>query len=703
MIIPTQETATDEKQVATANLKAFRRAYEAGFTKWLTVADLCDRYYQGDQWDAEDIKTLSALKRPALTLNIVRPTMNAILGEYINKRATFNVKPRTEGDQQVSDVLTKVMMQIADENAFDHTESTVFQDGMITDRGYFDIRMDFDDNIQGEIRITAVDPTTVVIDAQGKEWNPDTWREVFVTKWLSIDDIAELYGEDTAERARAQALSTNLGAEYAEYTRRGTFGTPEFGYAYDQIPSDERDIKRIRVIDRQHFVIDRRQVLVDPITGDETDVPATWDDVKLDEYTSLTGAYVMTKTKKRVRWTISAGSVVLHDDFSPYPFFTIVPYFPQFRRGKPLGWVRDLIDAQQQINKLASQSLHVVNSTANSGWEMEEGALVNMTPEDLARDGSKTGVVLVTAPGKRIAKIQPNQIPSGLMQFVEYAQDMVRRISGVSDYMVGEGSAEVSGIALDARINRNLSQLQPAFDSLDRTRTLLAKRMLVLIQTYYTDTRMFRITAESETGEPTQETITINQPTYEGRVVNDLSIGEYDVIVTSQPSRETFVETQFAQAIQMAQAGIPVPPDVMVELSNFARKHEIADRIRQQMGMGAPSPEQQQQAQMQQEMQMQQFQLEMQKLQAQIAELQTQAQLNEAKAQAAITDPAMEYKTTIAKQQVALQNKTAEMQTKAAIATMQTQARAAEGGRVRGAEPYRPNQTQSMTAGNGGI
>ena len=703
MIIPTQESFADEKQIADRNMKAFRRAYEAGHTKWQQVASVCEDYYSGNQWSEDDVKTLEALKRPALTLNIVRPTMNAIIGEYINKRATFNVKPRTEGDQQTADVLTKVMMQIADENMFEHVESTVFQDGMIVDRGYYDVRMDFGDNVQGEIRITALDPHSVVIDPQAKDWDPDTWREVFVSKWMSIDDIAELYGDETAERARKQALSTNLGAEYAEYTRRNTFGTPEFGYAYDQIPADERDIKRIRVIDRQHFVLDRQQVFVDPISGDESVIPDTWDETKIDEYTALTGSYVMTKTQKRVRWTISAGSVVLHDDWSPYTFFTIIPYFPQFRRGKPLGWVRDLIDPQQQINKLASQALHVVNSTANSGWRVDEGALVNMTPEDLARDGAKTGVVLVTAPGKSVEKIGANPLPSGLMNFVQYAQDMVRRISGVSDYMVGEGSSEVSGIALDARINRNLSQLQPAFDSLDRSRTLLARRMLRLIQTYYTDTRMFRITAESETGEQTQETLMINQPTYEGTVVNDLSVGEYDVIVTSQPSRQTFVETQFAQAIQMAQAGIPVPPDVMVELSNFSRKHEIAERIRQQMGMGQPTPEQQQQMQIQQQAEMQRFMLEMEKLQAQVEELRSQAMLNQAKAHAEVTNPAIEYKSTVTKQQAAMHNKSAELQAKTAIATMQTRARAAEGGRVRQAESYRPNQIQSMTAGEGGI
>jgi hypothetical protein len=703
MVIPTQNNSEDELRIADRNMKAFRRAYEAGHTKWQEIATTCEEYYAGKQWSDEDVKKLSALKRPALTLNIIRPTVNAILGEYANKRATFNVKPLNEGDQQIADVLTKLMMQVADDNSFEYVESEVFQDGMITDRGFYDIRMDFDENVQGDIRITSVDPFTVIVDPQAKEQDPKTWREVFVTKWMSIDDISELYGDSVAERVRTQALSSNLGAEYAEYTRRGTFGTPEFGYAYDQIPSDERDIKRIRVIDRQHYVINRAEVFIDPVTGEENPVPDTWDEQKVSDYSALTGAMIITKAERKVRWTITAGNVVLHDDFSPYPFFTIVPYFPQFRRGKPLGWVRDMLDSQQQINKLSSQALHVVNSTANSGWVIEEGALVNMTPEELARDGAKTGVVLVTAHGKQAHKIEPNPLPSGLMQFVNYAQDMVRKISGVSDYMVGEGHSEVSGIALDARVNRNLTQLQPVFDSLDRSRTVLAKHMLTLMQMYYTDTRVMRITSENEAGEQTQEIVAINQPTQDGRVINDLTIGKYDVVVTSQPNRETFVETQFAQAIQMVQAGIPIPPDIMVELSNFARKNEVAERIRQQMGMGQPSPEQQQQMQMQQQVQMQQVMLEMQKLQAQITELNSQAELNKAKAYAAVTNPAIEYKSTVTKQQAALQNKANEMDTKAAIARMQVMSRAAEGGRVRQAESGRYNQIQSLTAGAEGI
>jgi hypothetical protein len=97
---------------------------------------------------------------------------------------------------------------------------------------------------------------------------------------------------------------------------------------------------------------------------------------------------------KKVRWTVTADTVVLHDDWSPYDHFTLVPYFPYWRRGKPFGMVRNLISPQEQLNKISSQELHIVNTTANSGWVVESGSLTGMTADDLEEHGAETGLVL---------------------------------------------------------------------------------------------------------------------------------------------------------------------------------------------------------------------------------------------------------------------------------------------------------------------
>jgi hypothetical protein len=689
---------TNLDEVAANQMASFRRAYDAKHQKWMADADRCESFFAGEQWDEADLKELADTKRPALTLNLIRPTVSAILGQYINKRASFNIKPRSDGDDQIADVLNKVLLQVCDQNNFEHVERMVFTDGVVSDRGYFDVRMDYDEDPQGIICIESIDPQEVVVDPQAKEYDPDSWREVYITKWMSKDDISVLYGDEKAEEARQNALTSAFGVNFVEYSRRNTFGVPDYGFQYGAVPAGDRDVRRIRVIERQYFRMDTYKVAVNTATGEETPVPADATPEDIAAFEELTGNRVITKEERKVRWTITAAGVVLFDDWSPYKHFTVVPYFPQFRRGKPLGVVRDLLDAQEQVNKLSSQALHVVNTTANSGWIMDEGAVTNMTPEELAANGSKTGLVVVKVPNKELTKIQPNQIPTGLMNLAASSQDFLKRISGVSDYMVGEGNSEVSGIALESRVNQNLTQLQPIFDSLDYSRTLLGKRIIRLIQTFYTDTRILRITTDETNAAPNQQQqIAINQPDpVTGRIINDLTVGTYDVVVSSQPSRDTFEDTQFAQAIQLVQAGVPIPPDILVELSTFSRKQEVAERIRQQLGMGQPTPEQQQQAQMQQQMQLQQFQLEMGKLQAQIQELQSQAQLNLAKAQSAPLDAAINYKGTVAKAQAQLATDQGKNETKLAIARLQ-----AEANKLRASQAHtgRYDQQQSNMAG----
>ena len=43
----------------------------------------------------------------------------------------------------------------------------------------------------------------------------------------------------------------------------------------------------------------------------------------------------------------------------------------------------------------------------------------------------------------------------------------------------------------------------------------------------------------------------VNQMTPEGQIINDLTLGEYDVIVSTAPARDNFDEMQFAEAIEL--------------------------------------------------------------------------------------------------------------------------------------------------------
>jgi len=627
----------DESVLAGTQWDRYIRARDNGHLEYVEMAKKCDAYYRGDQWDEADIAALDAEGRPALTINTILPTVNTVLGEQSTRRADIQFKPRRGGDAEVAHTLNKLYMQIADNNKLDWVEQQVFSDGLILDgRGYFDVRMDFSDHVEGEIRISAKDPLDILPDPDAKDSDPKTWSEVFETKWMTLDEIEELYGKKKAGTLQFIAENGNsYGRDSIEYeeTRFGDVDSTN-DYLGAGIPGDDeyRTVKALRVIERQHKRITRIDCFVDPNTGDQREVPEAWNDRKAKKFAKEYGLSIITKTKRKVRWTVTCDKVVLFDDWSPYNDFTVVPYFAFFRRGRPFGMVRNLLSPQEQLNKIASQELHIVNTTANSGWMVESGSLVGMTVDDLEEHGAETGLVVEYARGTNPPlKIQPNQIPTGLDRISQKAALNIKAISGINDSMLGTDSAEVSGIAIQAKQNRGAIMIQVPLDNLRKTRQYLAEKVLNLLQTFYTEERIIQVTNEDDPLKPREEMV-INQQTPEGRIINDLTLGEYDVIVATAPARDSFDEVQFAEALNLRQVGVAIPDDAIIEYSHLARKGELAKRIRMMTGV-EQSPEQMEFAAMQQDMAMQQLQLEIAKLDAEVKKIQSEAAVNIAKVQ----------------------------------------------------------------------
>jgi len=626
-----------EEEITRMQWNRYERARDNGHLDYVWMAKKCDEYYQGEQWDADDEAALEAEGRPALTINTILPTVNTILGEQSTRRADIQFKPRRGGNEAVAHTLTKLYMQIADNNKLDWVEQQVFSDGLIMDgRGYFDVRMDFSDHIEGEIRITAKDPLDILIDPDAKDSDPKSWSEVFETKWMTLDEIEELYGKKKAERLLFIAENgMSFGTDSVEYqeTRYGETETEDYFGSDNSDEEGYRTVRSLRVVERQHKKLGRASFFVDPNTGDQRQAPDSWSDGKNKKFAKQYGLNLISKVIRKVRWTVTCDKVVLHDDWSPYNQFTIIPFFCYFRRGRPFGVVRNLLSPQEQLNKIASQELHIVNTTANSGWMVESGSLVGMTSDDLEEHGAETGLVLEYARGTNPPqKIQANQIPTGLDRIAQKAALNIKTISGVNDSMLGTDSAEVSGIAIQAKQNRGAIMIQVPLDNLRKSRQYLAEKILNLIQTFYTEERVVQVTNEADPLKPREEMV-INEETPEGQVINDLTLGEYDVIVATAPARDSFDETQFAEAIALRQAGVVVPDDAIIEYSHLARKGELAKRIRQMTGQEPPTPEQAEAMAQQQQIQMQQLQLEMAKLEADVKKTQSEAALNIAKVQ----------------------------------------------------------------------
>ena len=82
------------------------------------------------------------------------------------------------------------------------------------------------------------------------------------------------------------------------------------------------------------------------------------------------------------------------------------------------------------------------------------------------------------------------------------------------------------------------------------------------------------------------EELVINGINAAGEIINDVTLGEYDLVVSSRPARDNYEDAQFSYALQMREAGVMIPDDVVIRHSPLDDKDEIADSRRQSAGRG---------------------------------------------------------------------------------------------------------------------
>ena len=597
--------------------------------RWAETAKECVDFLEGRQWSEDDLATLAEEERPALKFNKISPLVRLVTGYHRNNRIDLSAIPSYDGasSDEVADVITKTLKQVADINDLPSVDAEVFLDGVVTGRGYFDDRLSFEENDFGEIKSQAVDPFTVFPDADGDSYDPKDWNGVYVSKWLSLDEIEATYGKDAADTVSHLAH----GGSWSSFPVFGAENTDEihpvrrFGNEEDDAPSEweqfrgifnqsfmDRAEKNIRVIDCQYWESKICNVFIDLETGDKKVISDTWSNEKIQKvlfWAEQHGNPLMVQRRmvRRVRWSTVVGDVMVADDWSPYDRFTISGYFPYFRRGHTMGMVEDLIDPQKEINKRRSSQIDIVGRAANSGWIYHQDSVTPDQRRNIMDAGSRPGVNIEHKANENWKAPQPmNNSPSLTAQKIleDSSNEDLHEISGINESALGQLDRVQSGRALEARQRQAVIGLQMYMDNFARTKKLQGKKQVNLIQRHYTEQRMIRIQGDGS-NDPSQ-LVTINQRVENGaisKILNDVTLGKYTIKIDETPLSASFASAQFEEALMILEklgpAGAALAqtaPDLLIEMSSLPRKSEWVERVKQAMGI----VQEQQQAEMMQ-------------------------------------------------------------------------------------------------------
>lgn len=589
--------------------------------EWAETAKRCVDFIEGRQWGEDQKAKLMAEGRPALTFNKIAPLYRLILGYHRNNRTDVTFPPANDemATEQVSELLNALYKQFSETSGMPWVDAEVFADGLATGRGFMDMRLDFEENDFGDISCRAVDPFSVYLDPDADDYDISKGcNYVMVSRWASIDEIEFYYGKNPAQMIG----SIVKGDGYTEHPSSFYYATEEttpvrkFGnengddtgfwstFQERWIDFIDPSKKNIRVVDAQCKVTKIRPHFVDLETGQRAVVPETWDRQRIEKalyHAEKLGnpMRIVNRPHKMVRWTVMVGDIIVFDQWSPYKDYTILGYFPYFRRGQTLGMVNDLLDPQTEINKRRSSEIEIVGRTTNSGWLHHEQALDPDQEKLLDQFGSSPGIRIKWkgAPNQKPERINPSPPPMAMERLEDKARDDLRQISGINESALGELDRVQSGRAIEARQRQAVLAFQLYLDNFSRTTELKGRKFLRLVQDHYTEERMIRI--KGEDGNFVTRYINQRSEIEPGvfDIINNITLGKYVVAVDETPMSKTFQNAQFEEAMALIERIGPILGPAMattapliVDMSTMPRKQEWKDALEMALGMASSAP-----------------------------------------------------------------------------------------------------------------
>lgn len=541
---------------------------EGGHDNYLREHELAKRYYASHHWLNDDEKKRTAEGRLSFTVNEIFRTVNAVRGELNQLSSDVRFDP-TNGDPETARVLNRLNEHVDRQNKVYMHDDRVLLDGMLGGRGYWRLRVNFDDNMQGHIDLCRQRPENVILDFDVDSPDPGTWQRVFTTEVVSADDITNMYGKDYGTEFGFMPYADWLCPEDRSLAQ-------SIGLKTATLDDGLMGFKRHRLINQQYYEYAYKDCFVDKATGDMSEIPENWPREKIKFAMEQFNLGVMRRKVRTLKWRVTCNNVVLHEEDSPFKHFDIVPYFPWFTDDVPLSLFKVLKGPQDLLNYTVSEETYILGNTAHSGWKVKHGSLHNMTSRQLEQKGGRNGVVLELDDVSDAERIQPGQPATGMANFGDRARSWINDLGSVTPSMFGQQSEYANGANIGANLQRAPVNLHAPLQMFQFSKQLLAERKLNLFQTYYHETRVLKIAASSF-GQV--EEIAINKPDATGRILHDLTIGKYTVRMMPVGSRMAADEFAFDQLVTMKEIGINVPNSLLVANSALNAKSDTIEQL----------------------------------------------------------------------------------------------------------------------------
>lgn len=586
-------------------LKARFRSCTKHYRDWDVVAKEDYNFALGDQWTEEERQKLKDESRPCLTFNRIRPLINLVSGYQRENAARIKVNPEGGEDRVFSEVMDRAIKHV-DKNAhLTYKLGYYFDDGCYCGKGFLESIITYEkDPIRGEIKFKQRSPYQILVDPKCLEYDLNEGAEyVFKVVRLSREKLKELYPkkkklidgfvEDKDDPVLNGAGSVVEGDEddygnrpnpTTKTQRLGETEAEESGLDQDE-EFTVKEYWRPKQIEK-FFVINKDDG--EPERFDTED--------EANAFIAQQGfGKVIPRTVPEMWVSAECCGFILQDEKSPFePYYSGYPFFRFLADWAPnaeseelrvQGMTRPLKDPQREKNKSKSQSLHILNTQANSGWIGDEDALGDADKKKLEEMGSKPGITVWKKPGTELREILPKGPNAGHIQREEKADEEFKQISGVNPDLLGMQEDTASGRAISLRIKQAILSLVRLFSNYKYSKEIIGKFLLEMTPMLFDSKKLMKVIGPEymrKAVDPQKYPEGLTEGIIDGflMMVKD---NRYDVFVTEADQNSTIRFEIFQELTELLKAGAPIPIDLLIDYMDLPNSEEVKQKVQQEI------------------------------------------------------------------------------------------------------------------------
>jgi len=431
-------------------------------------------FYDGTgQWEALDLNALRERGQLPITVNICKGFIDSLSGVEIQSRYRTACRNDSHNpdDDKLAEALTHLLFYIQEHQDIPYKGSLKFRDSLICGMGWSHLCRE-----AGVIFYDTVHPFNIIPDPDDLTPQYTAMRYVCRKRWMRPDRLIAQWPQATKDIDLGEAFSSSFyqGIDSPEMIDRTALYT-------DVINNTSLNQTRILVVEVQYKVPCKVYKGFDA-QGRSFE---TFNLETAEELSESTADLEESKGERIMRTLFLNNTLLEHAPleatFPDQKDFSYIPLVFQrrFKTGVPYGLLESMKDIQRDCNVRVTKSVYAINSAR----VVFEGNPMPGRDIETIRKELKTADSVILLPKDSKFQVSSNaQLGEEQLKIVELYLNLIQRVTGIYDEMLGMQTNATSGIAQNIRQVNSVRNTVFAFDNFSQMKKREARFLLNMIQ-----------------------------------------------------------------------------------------------------------------------------------------------------------------------------------------------------------------------------